>query len=138
MQLSSIMTPDPIVVAPDNSVHHALGILLRHGFRHLLVTEERSLVGVVSDRDLFRNLSPFIDKLAERTRDRATLKRRIHQIMSRHPVTASPDIDTRDAAQLMLKNAVSCLPIVENGRLVGIVTSRDLLASTVSRSFPAA
>ena len=58
--------------------------------------------------------------------------------MSRHPVIASPDIDTRDAAQLMLKNAVSCLPIVENGRLVGIVTSRDLLASTVSRSLPAA
>lgn len=138
MRLRTIMTRDPMMLAPDDSVEQVWELFRQHGFHHLLVAEHRRLVGVISDRDLLRNISPFLDKLSERAQDRATLNRRVHQIMTRKPVTAPPDIDSREAARLMLEHAVSCLPIVENERAVGIVTSRDVLADAAGNRRPAA
>lgn len=138
MQLHTIMTRNPICVGPDDHAQRIWDLLRQHGFHHLLVTEHRKLVGVVSDRDLLRNLSPFIGKLAERSQDRATLNRRVHQIMTRQPVTAAPDTHVQEAAQILLQHAVSCLPIVTDQHPVGIVTLRDLLAHATGDRRPAA
>lgn len=138
MQLHTVMTRNPICVGSDDHIQRVWHLLRQHGFHHLLVAEHRELVGVVSDRDLRRNLSSFIDKMAERSPDRATLNRRVHQIMTRRPVTASPDTDVQEAAQILLEHAVSCLPIVTDQRPVGIVTLRDLLAHAADHRRPAA
>ena len=84
-------------------------------------------MGVISDRDLLRAISPYLDTDAEMNRDTETLNRRAHQIMSREPITISPERSLQEAASIMLEQHVSCLPVLENGALVGIVSWKDLL-----------
>ncbi len=135
VNINEIMTLGAATIGMDDDVRRVKDLFEEHGFHHLLVIERGRLVGVVSDRDLLRNLSPFIDKLAERPRDLATLNRRVHQIMTRKPVTVSPEMSVETAAHMMLEQHVSCLPVVtEDGNVVGIVSSRDLLSSMRSRS----
>ncbi len=130
VNIDEIMTRGAATVEMDDSVERVRDLFEEHGFHHLLVIEKGRLLGVVSDRDLLRNLSPFIGKLAERPHDLATLNRRVHQIMTRKPVTVTPEMSVEAAAHVMLEQHVSCLPVVtEDGNLVGIVSSRDLLSS---------
>jgi acetoin utilization protein AcuB len=100
-------------------------------FHHLLVVDAgKKLCGVISDRDLLRALSPYIGTASENARDTATLKKRVHQIMTREPVTLPPEATVADAARLFLEHRVSCIPVVGPGfKAVGIVSWRDLLKS---------
>ncbi|HFD88047.1 MAG TPA: CBS domain-containing protein, partial [Gammaproteobacteria bacterium] len=98
-------------------------------FKHLpVVDEENRLVGIVSDRDLRSQLTPFIHTPAETARDTALLQRHVHLIMARNPVTAVPDDEIDYGARQLLFNQISSLPIVdEEDHVVGIVTWEDLL-----------
>ena len=128
MNINQIMTRVTITIGMDDDVRRVRDLFEEYGFHHLLVVEKRRLVGVISDRDLLRSVSPFIGKLSERSQDMATLNRRVHQIMTRKPVTISSEMKVEDAAEVMLERRVSCLPVVtEDGHAVGIVTWRDLL-----------
>ena len=93
-----------------------------------MVVDKCRVVGVISDRDLLRNVSPFVGKPSERTMDAASVHRKAHQIMTRKLVWASPQTKVADAALVMYNNRISCLPVLdENGACVGIVTTRDFL-----------
>lgn len=128
MNVDRIMTRGTITIGMDDGVYKVRDLFKEHAFHHLLVVENGQLVGVISDRDLLRNVSPFIGKLSERSEDAATLNRRVHQIMTRKPITISPETDVKEASRVMLEHRVSCLPVVKNdGRVAGIVTWRDLL-----------
>ena len=97
-------------------------------FHHLLVVEKGKLLGVISDRDLLKALSPFLGTLSEHPRDLALLKRRAHQIMSRKPITTTREASLEEAVRLLLRENVSCLPVVSSdGRIEGIVTWKDLV-----------
>lgn len=86
------------------------------------------LFGIISDRDLLKAVSPNIGTLSETDRDRATLNKRAHQIMSRNLITVTADTTVEVGARLLLEHRVSCLPVVAaDGALEGIVTWRDLL-----------
>jgi acetoin utilization protein AcuB len=129
MTLENIMTPHVVTVGMDDDLQTVQQLFERHRFHHLLVLGENDvLAGVISDRDLLKSISPFISTLIERPEDLRTLRRRVHQIMSHKPITASKDQSIRDAAILMLNNKISCLPIVRrNGTIEGIVTWKDIL-----------
>lgn len=128
MNIGQIMCRELATLTPDDSLHRVKELFDLHGFHHLPVVENGRLVGVISDRDLLRNVSPFIGKLSERIQDTTTLDRRAHQIMTRKPVTISPAMTLPDAVQLLLSSSISCLPVVTDaGQLVGVVTWRDLL-----------
>ena len=127
MLIKDIMTTRVATVSMDDRLSVIKDIFEQARFRHLLVLEEDQLVGVISDRDLFRAISPYLDSEAEMSRDTETLNRRAHQIMSRHPITISPESSLQAASAIMLEQHVSCLPVLENGALVGIVSWKDLL-----------
>lgn len=127
MLIKEIMTTRVATVSMDDRLSVIKEIFEQAHFRHLLVVEDEVLVGVISDRDLLRAISPYLDTDAEMNRDTETLNRRAHQIMSRHPITISPELSLQDAAGIMLQQHVSCLPVLENGALVGIVSWKDLL-----------
>lgn len=128
MRVTSIMSRSLVTVRPDDSVDTVRRLFDEHAFHHLLVVERGQLVGVISDRDLLRNISPFVGKLQERPQDITLLHRRVHQIMRRQPITVSPEAEYCDAARVMLEHKVSCLPVVDDrGRPVGVLTWRDLL-----------
>lgn len=129
MLVSDVMTRGVVSVGLDESLKSVSELFGSHHFHHALVLDEdKHLVGVVSDRDLLRAMSPFVAKLSERSIDAQTLTRPVHQLMKRHPVTISPHETIETAAATMLRKVVSCLPVVDvYGNILGIVTSRDLL-----------
>lgn len=128
MTVEQVMTREVVKVSMDDTVAYVRDIFEQHRFHHIVVEENGQVVGVISDRDLLRNLSPFAGKMNERPQDLFLEKRRVHQIMTRNLVSVSPQTPLIEAALKMLDDRVSCLPVVD-GRLrcVGIVTTRDLL-----------
>ena len=133
--MGDIMTARVVTVDMDDRLERVKEIFDTKGFHHLLVTDESlKLVGFVSDRDLLRALSPYVGSAAETTRDLATLNKRVHQIMTRHPLTLRPQSGVAEAVNLLLANRISCIPIVDDEfKPVGIVSWRDLLRTLSAR-----
>ncbi|MEO9091720.1 MAG: CBS domain-containing protein [Rhodanobacter sp.] len=130
MTVQSIMSTRLVTVEMDDKLKAVKEIFDRMKFHHLLVVDEGRLVGVVSDRDLLRALSPFIGSMMEADRDVATLNRRVHQIMSRNLITLGPQAEVAEAAALLLEHDISCIPVVDTAsRPVGILSWRDVLRS---------
>ncbi|PIQ38382.1 MAG: CBS domain-containing protein [Lysobacterales bacterium CG17_big_fil_post_rev_8_21_14_2_50_64_11] len=128
MRVADILTASPITVGLDDSLASIKRIFDSHAFHHVLVVGDGELFGVISDRDVLRAVSPFVDSPNERTIDSATMKRHAHQIMSRKPITITTDQPVELAARRMLEAKVSCLPVLDDhGQVVGIVTWHDLL-----------
>jgi acetoin utilization protein AcuB len=128
MQVEKFMTSRIVTIGFDDTLATVREIFAEASFHHLLVVEDGKLQGVVSDRDLLRAMSPFIDSVVESARDLGTLNMRVHQIMSRKPLTLRPDSSLSEAVALFLSNTISCIPIVDaEFRPVGIVSWRDVL-----------
>jgi acetoin utilization protein AcuB len=129
--VSSIMTPDPVSVTVDTSLDAALEIMDEGGIRHLPVLEGGALVGVVSDRDLLAatgwlpsrvhaNRGPGV---AER------LPKKVREIMRGPAEHVAPGQTLAEATSLLLRHGVGCLPVVDAGRVGGMLTEMDLLAA---------
>lgn len=128
MKVNSFMTKHIVTVTMDDKVSHVKYLFDEHEFHHLLVVDRGNLSGVLSDRDLLRVLSPDVDGLDATPRDLACLKKMVHQIMTRNPITLHQDASIRDAIDVLNQHPISCLPIVNDaGKAVGIVTWRDLI-----------
>jgi len=136
MIVADIMTANPVTVNMDTELLEIKDIFDHVFFHHLLVENEvdKTLAGVISDRDLLSALSPYIHTASETLRDIETLKKRAHQIMSRQIDTVTPATDCNIAAQRMLDADVSCLPVVDDKKVIlGIVTWKDFLKSYVNQ-----
>ncbi len=132
MRVADIMSRGVVTVGVDQDIFAVCKLFDEHGFHHVLVVDRGRLVGVISDRDVLREASPFIGTLAERPQDVATLKKRVHQIMSRDLVVAHGKDSVADAAGAMLGRSVSCLPVVTaDGCVEGVVTWKDLLRALI-------
>ena len=131
LSLAGVMTTRLVTVEIDDSLEVVKQIFDSVKFHHLLVVDSgKKLCGVISDRDLLRALSPYIGTVSENARDTATLKKRVHQIMTRQPVTLPPEATVADAVKVFLEHRVSCIPVVGPGfKAVGIVSWRDVLKS---------
>lgn len=126
--IGRIMTTRVVTIEMDDSLEMVRDIFKKVRFHHLLVVDNDRLVGIISDRDMLKAVSPFVGTMSETTRDRATLNKRAHQIMSHHPVTVRSSCTLQEAAELMLARGVSCLPITTvGGEVLGIVTWKDVL-----------
>jgi len=132
----STMTVQELMHAPVETVHMdtpvrvAKRLFDEKRYHHLVVMEKGHVFGVVSDRDILKIISPFVgSKTMEREQDTRTLRQRVHQVMSRKPVTVEPTTLVSAAAKKILSERVSCLPVVTNaGELVGILTVRDIVS----------
>jgi acetoin utilization protein AcuB len=120
------MTPNPVTVHPDSDPM-AAQTLLRYGkFRRLpVVDEDGKLVGIITDSDLelFFSTAP----------SPGVIKRqfRVDQMMRRNVVTVPPDCPLEEAAKLMLEHKIGGLPVVEDEKVVGIITESDIFAQFV-------
>ena len=128
MTIDAIMSRDVVTVGPNESLMTIRQLLHQRGFHHLVVVEDDQLIGVISDRDVLRTISPFLDTLTEEQRDVRTLSRQAREIMHTPAVTARADTSVEDAASMLLDHNISCLPVVDDGgQLEGIITSKDVL-----------
>ena len=120
MLINEVMKTDPVTVSTGTKLNEAYRLMHDKGIRHLPVMDGDKLVGVVTDRDLRLATS----KLAERPFNPDA---EISKVMS-HPVsTTSPNDPIERATQMMRELKIGCLPVVEEMKLVGIVTVTDLL-----------
>jgi acetoin utilization protein AcuB len=132
MKVRELMTGALITVRPDTPVLDARHLMVERRIRHLLVVNERGdLVGIVTDRDIRLNLPSQATSLSVWEINHLLTRLTVGQVMSRGLITVGPERDARDAAQLMLDHRIGALPVMEAGRLVGIVTETDLLRAFV-------
>ncbi|QQD17896.1 CBS domain-containing protein [Spongiibacter nanhainus] len=128
MKLADIMSKPVVTVEMDDRLSEVRRLLDSCHFHHLLVVDAGLLVGVISDRDLLRAISPNLGTAAESAGDLATLNKRAHQIMSRDPITVSAEDTVTDAVDLLCQHAISCLPVVSaENKPLGVVSWRDLM-----------
>ena len=127
MTVDGIMSREVVTVSPDTALMDIRRRLQEGGFHHMLVVEEGELCGVISDRDVLRAISPFLDTYSEEHRDVQTLALPAQEVMRTDPITVTPETDIEEAAHLLLDHDISALPVVEDNELVGIVTTKDLL-----------
>jgi CBS domain-containing protein len=111
MRLQDIMTSPVETITPDASVSEARQRLKTLGANHLVVKRGNAIAGVLSSRDLAR----------------AAPDDPVSQVMSDHLVSATPKTTVREAANLLRGRTIGCLPVVDRGRVVGIITVSDLL-----------
>ncbi|MET3106860.1 acetoin utilization protein AcuB [Oxalobacteraceae bacterium GrIS 2.11] len=128
MDVANIMSTHVVSVELDDTLAVVKEIFENLKFHHLLVLDEGKLLGVISDRDLLKALSPNLGSNIECYKDIATLNKRVHQVMTRHPIVLDQRASVADAVALFNTNRISCIPIVdEAGKPVGIVSWRDVL-----------
>jgi len=128
MKAQDIMVSNVICVDMDERVPEVKNLLQQHGFHHLPVTEHGRLVGIISDRDILRLVSPFIDSVSEQARALDTLNRAAHQIMTRQPIRVKADTPITEILAWLKKVDISCFPVVdEEDHVIGIITWRDLV-----------
>jgi acetoin utilization protein AcuB len=134
MIVNKIMTTEVITIGMDDTLAQIQKLFEKHKFHHLLIVEDEELIGIISDRDVLKEISPFVNTISEDTRSRETLKKKAHQIMTRKPITAEPDTLVDDAANIMLKKNISCLPVVSpSGNIQGILSWKDILKFYIER-----
>lgn len=128
IKITDIMSARLVTIEMDDGLDVVKNIFDNVRFHHLLVIEDELLVGVVSDRDLLKAISPKADTAAETLRDASTLKQRVHQIMTRDLHCLNQQSVFSDAIDLFNQYTVSCLPVVDDiGKPIGIVSWRDLI-----------
>jgi len=130
-QLSEIMNRDLVTVDKQASLRRARRILDQYRIRHLLVVEGKRLVGIVTDRDLRQAAPSSKSPLTISERQEFMDELKVLEVMSRKLITASPTTTIREAARVMVREKIGCLPVVDGNQLVGIVTQTDLLEMLV-------
>ena len=127
MTVDGTMSRDIVTVPPDTTLIEIRKRLQEGGFHHMLVVKDGELLGIISDRDVLRAISPFLDTYSEEHRDVQTLARPASEVMRTDPITVEPETEIADAASLLLDHDISSLPVVDGTELVGIATTKDLL-----------
>jgi CBS domain-containing protein len=126
MRVSELMTPDPVTVTADASLDEAIRVMDAKQIRHLPVTEDGLLLGVVSDRELLAETG-WLHTGRVSSGTRRSARPVVREIMNEGAVPTRPDEDLASAASVLLARRIGCLPVVESGVLVGILTEMDLL-----------
>ncbi len=128
MKITNLMSKEVVTVGVDDLLGKVKSIFDSMDFHHLLVVEKGHLVGVISDRDLFKAISEKIDTVAATSKDLSCLNKKVHQIMSYKPIFLNENSTVKDAIEKFNHNTISCIPIInDNGKPVGILSWRDIM-----------
>ena len=127
LTVRSIMTRDPIILGRNDTLDLAEDIMNLRRIRHMPVVDEGSIVGIVSQRDLFRSALVTALGFGRETQTAVIKTIKIKEIMTEHVITISPDASVKEAARMMIDKKIGCLPVVDGENLVGLLTETDIL-----------
>lgn len=116
-----------ITVKEDDSLQRAFSLMKKGSIRHLPVVRGKELVGMITDRDLRQAMLPVEDSEKGKETYRLPKTARVEEHMTRQVITVTPFTDIEEAARLIYVHKIGGLPVVEEGRLVGIITETDIL-----------
>jgi len=128
--VSDYMTPNPIVVEPEEPLMRALELIRLRGVRRLPVAVGGVLVGLITDGDLKR-AEPSTLTDTEADFNRVMEETPISRIMIQNPLTTTADASLLEAADILLNTKYGALPVVAGSNVVGILTDNDLIRALV-------
>lgn len=131
MRVEDLMTQKVFTVEPQDMIDRVFFLIHYEKVRHLPVVEKGKVIGIVSDRDLYKTLGPKSNSnsiAAEGTTELHVLPKKVAHIMHRGVITVQTDTYASKAASLMAENRIGALPVVDNkNKLVGILSATDIL-----------
>ena len=114
--VGEIMTSDVLTVEPSDTIGETAQKMVERGVSSAVVSDYGTLIGIVTERDLTRAVAGRVH----------TSEARVREWMTSDPITLGPDATADEAAKIMLDNGFRQVPIVDEGRAVGIVSIRDV------------
>ena len=126
------MTRSPVTITEDTSLTAASRLMQDNDIRRLPVVEHGKVVGIVTWGDIREASASDATSLTVFELGYLLRKLQVDRFMTRHPITVTPTTTISRAAQLMLEHKIGGLPVVENGRLVGILTESDIFRMLVT------
>ena len=128
MRVRDLMTRDVIAVLPGASLARLRDLMYDRDVRHMPVIEANGdLVGLVSQRDLLRSSLIEQTDVPDFVEDALLQKLKVRELMTTGVLSVEPEVDIREAAQILWESKYGCLPVVEGPRLVGILTESDFV-----------
>jgi acetoin utilization protein AcuB len=118
MLVGNRMNKNPVTIEPTESLAEAEARMHAGNFRHLPIVKGGKLIGMLSDRDVRQHQGHLKDT-------------RVTGAMIDDPITVTPDMAIEDAVEIMLERKIGALPVVDQGKLAGIITTTDMLEAFV-------
>ncbi|MDH3443747.1 MAG: CBS domain-containing protein [Deltaproteobacteria bacterium] len=132
MKVVDVMTADPITVTPSETIRQADGLMDEHNFRQLPVVKGRTLVGIITDRDIRSFLSGSLHTSREEW-DKA-MSTAVSNVMTQQPIAVEPDDDLTEVIEILITEKIGAIPVVDKIEgLVGIVSYIDVLRCFLDR-----
>jgi CBS domain-containing protein len=129
MKAADVMSAPVQVIAPSDTVAHARHLMVRYHISRLPVLDDGVLTGILTKKDLAYRLRQSEPAWRRRPIDRIP----VSVIAVPDPITVSPETGVREIAGIFIANSISSVPVVEHGKVVGIVTKSDLMKSALVR-----
>ncbi len=120
------MTSDPITVSSSTTLPEAYWLMVENNIRRLLVVDKDRLVGIVTMEDLRGSFHTEIIAINPLKVNEMLSELPVRQLMSKNPMTIAPTANVVEAARKMLEHKISTLPVMDSGKVVGIITESDL------------
>ena len=136
LHVRDLMTSDVFTVGPDESITTLQDLMSGKRIRHVPVVDDGAVLGLVSERDVLRRTFSQEADLPLSVRLDVLTAVKVRDIMTWEVETIDADEDLSTAAQIMLDNKYGCLPVVEEGALVGILTEADFVKFVAETEVP--
>lgn len=127
MLVQEYMTTEVTSLQESDTLLDAAMVFVRSSFRHIPVLQGRKVVGIITERDVKQFAPSLLSGTTAEEYNTIMETTPISRVMTKNPVTLRPDQPIFEAARFLHERRVGCMPVVENGELVGIVTTTDLL-----------
>jgi acetoin utilization protein AcuB len=126
------MTPNPMVIGPDASHPEALRMLHKEKFSYLPVVDRAGkVIGVVTEADLLHAAPSSATSLSIYEMNYLLSNLKVHEVMSSPAITIPEDTPIEEAARVMIEKEIGCLPVMQGGKLVGVITETDIFKTFV-------
>jgi len=144
MKVADIMTREVYTIGPDNTLKECAEVLDKHHVNGLIVVEKEKVVGVITKADIFKAILPRYPDIIEEERyvsDIEYVEERAHKlfemgvkdIMGAPPITVNSNMPIIKAGSTMILRRVKQVPVVDKGKLVGIVTLTDIINNLIKK-----
>lgn len=131
MFVKNKMTANPFTISPDQTIPDAHEVMIKNGIRRLPVVKDGKLVGIISKEDVIKASPSQATTFSIGEITYLLSKTRVSRVMTKNPVTISSNALLEEAATLMRDNKIGFLPVVDDNRLVGIITESDIFESFI-------
>jgi CBS domain-containing protein len=126
------MMTDPPTLGPDEPLLQAVLAIRSLNIKEIPIVKDGTLVGLITDRDVGRASPSILGRTSQEEYNQVFQDNPISRVMVKNPITVPPDCLLGDAVRTLQENKWGCLPVAEDGKLVGILTITDVLRYTLT------